>query len=172
MLAQKTGENTMRSPVISLLALVLIGVSPSSAAYKGCYQRLYTNADLANSVAQTVDGVQVQLGQTGGGEEDEDMLTIKLMTGSSLFFARLICQPKTSDQSGSLTCKTDNAGESLRIDTRPKGMKVTLLTDLKIPEEAMGGDINLDLKKGPANGVFALTKVSSGYCDKDKLAHR
>jgi hypothetical protein len=98
----------MRAPAIAILVLVLISTSPASAAFKGCYQRLYSGDEIVENPNQTVDGIQVQLGQAGGGEEDE----------------------------------------------------------------AMSGDINLDLKKGAANGVFALTKVSGNYCDKDNLIHR
>jgi hypothetical protein len=153
----------VRRLVISFLALVLIGHSAASAAFKGCYQRVYADAELEAN--QIVDGVQVQLGQTGGGEEDEDMLTIKAMFSTSLFFSALKCSPEGSG----LTCKTDNANELLRLDPTKKGVTLTLLTDIRVPEEAMGGHVSVDIEKEQANGIFALVKISGGYCDKLQL---
>jgi hypothetical protein len=153
----------MRLLMISFSTLLMVTATPALAAFKGCYQRVYSDPEL--SAAQIVDGVQVQLGQTGNGEEDMDMLTIKLSFSSSLFFSALNCTPKGKSQ----LCKTDNAGELLQLDPASKGIKLTLLTNIRVPEEAMGGIVSADIEKGAANGIFALVKVSAGYCDKMEL---
>ena len=153
----------MNRLTIAMLALVCF-TAAAPAKIKGCYERKFDPAHLAEHLYQATGFMQVQVGLGGATEEDSDTLMVLRKGGRDRFYAGFQC----TGSGKTLKCRTDGGTTGGReadftLTETAEGLRLGNPGRIDLLVEG-SQDLIMIIDAAVDNKTFDLKKVNGGNC--------